>query len=81
MGEREKFCLHPGYVTSKHDGDRHYIGAEQLASLYGVDMKDCIVSHSDKFGGFYHDTLYVHLHPRYDGNYSLPAPADSRGDK
>lgn len=37
------YLLCPGLVTSCTDGDRHYIGASQLAMLHGVRMADCLV--------------------------------------
>lgn len=63
-----RYVLHPGWVTSRNDGDRHYITAIRLAELYGVHPACCRVSSpdaKDKEGE-------VHLYPRYDGNYSLP---------
>ena len=66
-----KYIIHPGYVISKNDGDRHYIGYHKLIELYNVDPKECIDARS----------LYtrskscedcIDLKPRYDGNYTLP---------
>jgi hypothetical protein len=37
----KKYALHPGFVKSRTDGDRHYISAKYLAFLYGVDMREC----------------------------------------
>lgn len=31
-----RYLLCPGWVTSQTDGQSHYIGAHQLARLYGV---------------------------------------------
>jgi hypothetical protein len=61
-----KYVLHPGFITSRTDGDRHYIGDAQLARLYGVPMSECI-KHGvlPGFNG-------IDLHPQYDGDYSLP---------
>ena len=69
----KKYALHPGWVTSKTDGERHYISTEQLRYLYGLPRRDCIVWDrymSDSIKGLNHDD-YIHLHPRYHGNYSL----------
>lgn len=67
---KQIYILNPGYVTSKTDGQRHYISAVQLAELYRVDMRDCTI---------YQPGLVVksprptrHLYPRFDGNYTLP---------
>ena len=63
-----RYILHPGWVTSQNDGDRHYITAVRLLGLYGVHPALCRIYDpkvKDKEGE-------VHLYPRYDGNYSLP---------
>ena len=66
-----KYVLHPGYVISKNDGDRHYISARQLAELYNVNPAECIVVTNDE--PFMHcGNDYTHLKPRYDGNYKEP---------
>jgi len=72
-----RYVLHPGWVTSKTDGDRHYISASHLAHLYGLRLADCIVMHDDEPGvrGYQQQSGDVHLYPRYDGNYSLPSNA------
>jgi len=70
-----KYVLNPGYVYSRHDGQRHYIGAQQLAFCYGVRMAECITrpvpqpglpDRWEKLDG------QIDLFPRFDGNYSLP---------
>lgn len=76
-----RYVLHPGWVTSKTDGDRHYISASHLAHLYGLRLADCIVMHDDEPGvrGYQQQSGDVHLYPRYDGNYSLPSNAELCG--
>lgn len=81
MSSRRIF-LHPGFVRSATDGDRHWIGSRQLADLYGVPFRDCLVV-DDELGltvgpsGFPMPRGYrerpddLHLAPRRDGNYSL----------
>lgn len=80
-----RYLLCPGSVISRTDGDRHHITAVQLARLYGVSMDDCIVLSSDwsgPSGERRRNELraradsgdLIALHPRYDGNYSLPEP-------
>ena len=67
------YVLHPGCVTSRHDGQRHYVSARRLAALYGVDMRVCVTAGS--FIGATPNSLWdamTHLHPRSDGNYTLP---------
>jgi len=59
------FC--PGWVTSKTDGQRHYISAAKLAELYGVPFG---VGQVFPCGpGFKQCPGDVFLEPRYDGKY------------
>ena len=51
--------LCPGYVTSKNDGDEHYITAGQLKKLYRLDPNKHIIS---KHRG-------IPLYPLYHGDY------------
>jgi hypothetical protein len=44
---RNRIFLHPGPVTSKVDGDRHYVDAAALSYLYSVPLKACNVVLSD----------------------------------
>jgi hypothetical protein len=64
-----KYVLCPGEVTSRSDGQRHYINAEQLLSLYGVRRNDCYIARRGKGGipaGYAH---LPRLFPRYEGDY------------
>ena len=71
MTRRRRIFLHPGFVYSKYDGDRHYIGVGELASLYGVNPSDCIVvRNEDSIKGHTEQPGDIHLRPRYDGNYA-----------
>jgi hypothetical protein len=63
-----KYCMHGGWVKSRHDGDQHYVSAVRLIRLYGLDPKECVVSIKQ----FMEREDLIHLHPRYDGNYRLP---------
>ena len=74
----KKYALHPGYVFSKNDGDRHYIGGPELARLYGVELDECITirrHHSYIISGA---SRYIHLYPDYNGHYKLPEVPDDR---
>lgn len=67
-----KYCLHPGKVTSKTDGDIHYIGAARLADLYRVDIRECHVY--EELGGHIpriDDEFLKCLYPSPSGNYLL----------
>ena len=64
-----KYVVCPGKVHSQRDRDVHYINAEELMRLYGVDPRECVVCYGDdrdlgkSFKGL------ITLHPRYDGDY------------
>ncbi len=66
-----RYVLHPGYVTSRNDGQRHYVGIAQLAKLYGLDIRAPNVAIA--YGLRSLDDLPddVHLYPRYNGDYRL----------
>jgi len=80
---KAKYALHPGPVTSQSDGQTHFVDAHQLARLYGVSPSECVVVAWDNGPG--HEIVYrirreriermglIHLRPRSDGNYTLPA--------
>jgi len=64
-----KYALYPGYVTSKYDGDFHYISANMLLTLYGVLPEQCALfdpEYPEKTRGL------IELRPQYHGNYTLP---------
>lgn len=70
--EREliPYILHPGYIRSKTDSDIHFIDGVQLMKLYNVHWRNCVViPHGAPTPEFYNDSTYIHLYPRYDGNY------------
>lgn len=67
------YVLHPGPVDSAHDADRHFIAADVLCHLYKVPRDRCIITGEERT----HCTPaqiphLIHLHPRKDGNYTLP---------
>ena len=74
-----RYLLCPGYVTSKHDGQDHFINAQQLARLYGVSLKECRIldPRYRERSEFYLGLTY--LRPRFDGNYTLPTESPNSG--
>jgi hypothetical protein len=68
---KPKYMLHPDFVKSKRDGDEHYISCSQLIKLYGVPLRDC-VKRPDRALTVSEMRDYIHLHPQYDGDYTLP---------
>lgn len=66
------FVILPGYVTSRHDGQRHYIQACELIRLYQVYGEDVVVhesSHGPHFQLSKERVPMVYLPPQYDGEY------------
>lgn len=65
------YAIHPGFVISKKDKDRHYIGYNRLIALYRLDPKRCF--HGERPESFLgrHDKDVKHIYPRSDGNYPI----------
>lgn len=60
------YVLHPGYVRSRNDGDRHFIDAIRLRRLYAIPpTATCVLGKS----GQDYPADAIHCSPRYDGNY------------
>ena len=66
MSDR-KYALHPGRVLSKTDNEWHYISAHELAQLYNLNHSQCIIW--DDFPCSRNWDDYIHLFPRYHGDY------------
>lgn len=73
--DKARYILHPDFVISANDQQRHYVSARALAKLYKVPFGNCIIISSVDTGRSRGLKLedYVHLHPQSDGNYTLPA--------
>jgi len=74
-----RYVLFPGFIISKYDGDSHYITARQLAELYGVDIRKCLIIYRDRpesHRGYHKSDDDIELYPDYHGNYNLPDQAN-----
>lgn len=60
-----RFLVIPGWVTSKTDGDKHYIGVGQLVRLYQLRPGEW----TDREGGSYG---LKRLYPNHHGHYGHP---------
>ncbi|QOR55751.1 MAG: hypothetical protein YHS30scaffold667_47 [Phage 65_10] len=69
-----KYLLHPGTVTSKTDGDRHFIDYRTLARLYDVPLSECEVHPDRAFSrlGWRRPEGAIDLYPQSSGDYTLP---------
>ena len=65
-----RYVLHPGWVTSKNDGQKHFIGRPRLAQLYRVNLGQCVLGDEREYLEQDDD---VHLYPDYHGKYILPS--------
>lgn len=78
MRNEKKYAVHPGYVISKNDGQRHFVNARQLRYLYQVMPEDCVtVNNADYLDPSKREFIefaggLIPLRPRRDGNYTLP---------
>lgn len=73
----KKYICYGGYVTSKNDGDFHYVSANKLAILYRINPRECIMVDYSTDENWYRlfskdflDSL-IPLYPKYDGNYLI----------
>lgn len=69
-----RYVIKPGHVTSRTDGQRHFVGFNDLLRLYRLRREECICwpsEHEDPVGSFTIPQGCIVIEPRYDGNYSL----------
>ncbi len=74
---KKKYICEGGWVTSRRDGDRHYVNSRTVAKLYNAPLGACFFhdeGQSPPLMGEIWACLTI-LRPRYDGNYQ---PVDSR---
>ena len=83
MDKKPVYVLFPGNVRSANDGQKHFIGAPQLAQLYGVNYRECMVVYEEHLHEYRAKPHHIHLHPRYDGQYLRrdSAPTSTTADK
>uniref|UniRef100_A0A6M3LH95 Uncharacterized protein n=1 Tax=viral metagenome TaxID=1070528 RepID=A0A6M3LH95_9ZZZZ len=67
----KKYIVYPGFVTSRNDGDRHYVSASQLIHLHKVQNSECIIVRGRRDYYKLHgiNRELINLIPRSDGNY------------
>ena len=72
-----RYVLCPGPVCRTNGQDTHFIGALQLARLYGLSPRSSNVVINSGTRSFHPCPGDIDLHPRFDGNYTLPVPSKS----
>ena len=70
----DKYLLHPGYVVSKTDGDRHYITAKMLMKLYNVRPEECVIYLP--YRPYPNQNKLINLYPMASGKYVVPPIKD-----
>lgn len=73
-----RYLLLPGHVTSRTDGQRHWVGSGELIRLYGVDPRECVSAdprhpRADTAIARLIDSGLIPLTPRWDGHYAIPS--------
>lgn len=66
----KKYAVHPGWVISMNDKDRHWVSFCQLTRLYGVNPRECFTWNDISKRGRNPDD-YIHLYPRSNGDYRI----------
>ncbi|RLJ03089.1 MAG: hypothetical protein DRP08_03940 [Candidatus Aenigmatarchaeota archaeon] len=71
---KRKFIVFSGHVESKNDGETHYLSAEKVCRLYGLNpnapnVRLADIRRPETFLGC--DDSYIRLFPRSDGNYKI----------
>jgi hypothetical protein len=63
---RMKYAICPGWITSRNDGNRHFIGFANLVKLYGVDLAECVLVTDGQRTGWSEEELsgLTWLHPQ-----------------
>lgn len=67
----KKYIMHPGWVLSHRDGDRHYVRGADLIRLYKLDPAECIVAWQPADLHGIDVNAYTHLYPDPSGRYAL----------
>lgn len=71
MRVKKKYILHPGFVSSKNDGDLHYVNCHELSKCYKVNIKECFLDLGENSMKGIDQSKFINLYPREDGNYTL----------
>ena len=69
--KKTKYAICPGYIRSKTDGDRHYIGYNRLIELYQLNPKDCFLDEKVNYIGLSPSDQIIYIYPLYSGNYQI----------
>ena len=68
----KKYAIHPGWIISQYDGQRHWISGPRLIHLYRVNPAECVIiegPEEDFLERRYKDVFQ--LYRIYSGYFSL----------
>jgi len=71
-----RYIVHPGYVRSKNDGDKHWIGFHEICRLYRVNPRECVNAGIPNYTNL--GLRLTPLYPNENGDYSLPENEDKK---
>ena len=72
MVSKVKFVVHPGWVISANDGDRHFIGFQRLCQLYHLNPIECLDASNERQMRGWSEERFAelkHVNPRSNGMY------------
>jgi len=77
----KRYALFPGDIVSQIDGNTHFLSSGQLARLYGVHERNCVVILQDDAFSFSEELLesLIALKPRANGDYTIPGASHKEG--
>jgi hypothetical protein len=67
-----RIVLWPGFVTSRNDGDQHYISADRLMDLYQLTPEQRRRTVRGDQPGFHREPSDIDLYPSFAGDYRNP---------
>ena len=66
-----KYAIYPGWIISRTDGERHFIGYAELIRLYMLSARDCFNAQRPEAMKGRDSSQIKEIFPRYDGHYPL----------
>ena len=76
----KKYIIYSGYVTSKTDGQEHFVSCKELVKLYGVNIKECCLIPFGQERSFFlgsGNKNLIKLFPREDEFYDIIEEQDN----
>ena len=68
-----RYVLHPGWIKNPSIRDRSFVGGPRIASIYGVDSRECVFGDVPEYEPQEGD---IHLRPSIDDEGNITVAAD-----